>query len=164
MPGRQPPVQYIERTRDQYAALGYGEYAWVHVREAAPFTPLRKPIAQSTLGVVASGGVYASGQTAFTFKDDTTYRAIPTSVDAADLRATHFAYDLTDARQDINCVLPIDTLRAADAAGTVGALAPSFLTCMGGIYSSRRVRDELAPALVDRCLADGVEVLLLVPV
>lgn len=164
MPRRQPPVQYIERTRDQYASLGYGEYSWVHEPDAPPFTPLRKPISRSTLGVIASGGVYASGQTAFTFKDDTTYRAIPRSADATDLRATHFAYDLTDARRDINCVLPIDTLRGLEAAGDVGALAPSFLTCMGGIYSSRRVREELAPALVDRCLADGVEVLLLVPV
>ena len=164
MPGRQPPVQYIERTRDQYATLGYGEYAWVHEPDSPPLTALLKPIARSTVGVVASGGVYASGQTAFTFKDDTTYRAIPTSADSTDLRATHFAYDLTDARRDINCVLPIDTLRSLEATGDVGALAPSFLTCMGGIYSSRRVRDELAPALVERCLDDGVEVLLLVPV
>ena len=164
MPRRQPPVHYIERTREQYASLGYGEYAWVHEPDAPPFTPLCKPISRSTLGVIASGGVYASGQTAFTFKDDTTFRAIPRSADAIGLRATHFAYDLTDARRDINCVLPIDTLRGLEAAGDVGALAPSFLTCMGGIYSSRRVREELAPALVDRCLADGVEVLLLVPV
>ena len=164
MPGRQPPVRYIDRTREQYSSLGYGEYAWVHETETPPFVPLRKPIAQSRLGVVASGGIYAAGQTAFTFKDDTTYRAIARDVDSTSLRATHFAYDLTDARRDINCVFPIDTLRALEADGTVGELAPELFTCMGGIYSTRRVREELAPAIVDRCVADGVEVLLLVPV
>ena len=164
MAGRQPPVRYIDRTRDQYSALGYGEYAWVHEPHMAPFAPLRKPIAESKLGLVASGGIYRHGQTAFTFKDDTTYRAIATDVDSAELRATHFAYDLTDARLDINCVFPIDTLRGLVASGDVGSLAPNFYTCMGGIYSTRRVREELAPAVVQRCLDDEVDALLLVPV
>lgn len=164
MPGRQPPIRYIDRTRDQYASLGYGEYAWVREPTTPPFVPLAKPLAESRLGVVASGGVYVRGQTAFTFRDDVTYRAVPSDVDVADLRATHFAYDLTDARADIDCVLPIRPLRRLVADGTVGELAPSLLTCMGGIYSSRRVREELAPAIVQRCLDDGVEALLLVPV
>ncbi len=164
MADRQPPVRYIDRTRQQYEALGYESYAWVHESDPPAFTPLRKPIAESRLGLVASGGVYAAGQTAFTFKDDTTYRAIPTDVDTAELRATHFAYDLTDARADINCVFPLDGLRGLVVEGAVGELAPAFLTCMGGIYSARRVREELAPAIVQRCLDDGVEALLLVPV
>lgn len=164
MAGRQPPVRYIDRTREQYSALGYGQYAWVHDDTTPSFTPLAKPISECRLGLVASGGVYAHGQTAFTFKDDTTYRAIPTDVDSGELRATHFAYDLTDARRDINCVFPIDTLRGLVADGTVGSLAPNFYTCMGGIYSARRVREELAPAIVERCLNDRIDGLLLVPV
>lgn len=164
MAERQPPVRYIERTRDQYSALGYGEYSWAHEPDAPPFTPLRVPISRARLGLVASGGVYQHGQTAFSFKDDTTYRAIATDVGSAELRATHFAYDLTDARRDINCVFPIDTLRDLTASGVVGSLAPDFFTCMGGIYSTRRVREELAPAIVQRCLDDGVDALLLVPV
>jgi hypothetical protein len=35
---------------------------------------------------------------------------------------------------------------------------------MGGIYSSRRVRDRLAPELANRVVRDGVDVVLLVPV
>jgi len=34
---------------------------------------------------------------------------------------------------------------------------------MGGIYSSRRVREELAPQLTARLLAEKVDVALLVP-
>ena len=161
---RQPPVRYIDRTREQYSSLGYGEYQWVHDPTTPPWSPLLKPIAQARIGVVASGGIYVHGQTAFSFKDDTTYRAVPTDTATADLRATHFAYDLTDARNDINCVFPIDTLRGLVAAGAVGSLADRFYTCMGGIYSTRRVREELAPALVQRCLDDGVDAILLVPV
>ena len=35
---------------------------------------------------------------------------------------------------------------------------------MGGIYSVRKVRDVLPPALAERLCADGVDVAILVPV
>jgi D-proline reductase (dithiol) PrdB len=37
-------------------------------------------------------------------------------------------------------------------------------TFMGGIYSSRRVRDELAPQFTERLLAEKADIALLVPV
>ena len=114
--------------------------------------------------MICTGGIYVTGQTAFHFKDDTTYRAIPTDVDTSELRATHFAYDLTDARKDINVVFPIEQLRAMINENSLGSLASNAYTLMGGIYSTRRVVEELIPALVDRVLADEVDVVLLVPV
>jgi D-proline reductase (dithiol) PrdB len=163
-PRRQPPVSYIARTREQYATLGYDEYRWWHEPEEPAWAEVTKPLAESRLGLIATGGVYQVGQIAFTHRDDTSYRAIATDVDSSLLRATHFAYDLTDARRDINVVFPIDTLRALVAEGFVGELAQNAYTCMGGIYSTRRVREELAPALVERCLEDEVDLVLLVPV
>ncbi len=157
------PVRYIDRTKEQYDALGYGSYNWAHITEPPPFTK-PKDLASARVGMIATGGIYAEGQTAFTFKDDTTYRAIPSNIDSGALRATHFAYDLTDARTDINVVFPIDALRTLRDDGTIGELAPSLFTCMGGIYSQRRVNEELAPALVERCLADNIDIVLLVPV
>jgi D-proline reductase (dithiol) PrdB len=113
---------------------------------------------------VASGGIYVTGQVAFHYKDDTSWRMIPTDVKTADLRATHFAYDLTAARQDPNVVFPIDTLRGLVREGVIGALAAHAYTFMGGIYSTRRVREELAPQLLERLLAEHVDAVLFVPV
>ncbi|WP_419840945.1 glycine/sarcosine/betaine reductase selenoprotein B family protein [Candidatus Poriferisodalis sp.] len=161
---RKPPVDYIPRITAQYVGLGYGEYRWVHSEIPPPWAPLAKPMSQCRLGLIATGGVYAAGQTAFHYRDDTTYRAIPTDVDTAQLRATHFAYDLTDARADINCVFPIDALRALRDSGEIGELGPNAYTLMGGIYSTRRVREELIPELAKRCLADELDAVLLVPV
>ena len=163
-PRRQAPVAYIDRTREQYSGLGYTPYTWAQIDETPPWTPLEKPLSECRVGVIATGGVYAAGQTAFNYKDDITYRAIPTDIDSSELRATHFAYDLTDARIDINCVFPIDTLRGLVDEGVIGGLAPNFYTCMGGIYSQRRVRETLAPELHERVAADDIDVLLLVPV
>jgi D-proline reductase (dithiol) PrdB len=158
------PVRYIDRIRENYERLGYTPYTWVTNPEPPPWTPLAKPLSECRVGLVASGGIYAAGQVAFHYKDDTSYRQIPTDVATEDLRATHFAYDLTDARSDPNVVFPIDILRRMVRKGTIGELARNAFTFMGGIYSSRRVRDELAPRLVDRLLAERVDAALLVPV
>jgi D-proline reductase (dithiol) PrdB len=105
-----------------------------------------------------------SGQVAFHYKDDVSFRVIPKTVHTADLRATHFAYDVTDARRDPNVVFPIDTLRGLEQEGFIGALAPYAYTFMGGIYSARRVREELAPQLTERLRAAQVDAVLFVPV
>jgi D-proline reductase (dithiol) PrdB len=164
VPSRSDPVDYIEVTRDTYAALGFGAYRWVQSEEPAPFVVPRLPLSRSRVALIASGGIYVAGQIAFHFKDDTSFRLVPTVTPTRDLRVTHFAYDLTDARHDPNVVFPLDTLRRLVERGKVGSLTPHAFTFMGGIYSSRRVRDELAPAIARAVLAEGADVALLVPV
>ncbi len=159
-----PPVDYIERTREQYSALGYPPYHWVESDTPPPLAALDKPLAECRVGLVASGGIYVAGQTAFHYRDDTSFRIIDTTVDTATLRVTHFAYDLTDARRDPNVVFPIDTLRGLVEEGFIGELAPAAFTFMGGIYSARKVRDWLAPELGRRLAAQEVDVALMVPV
>ena len=158
------PVEYIERIREKYEALGFDSYNWVLNEELPPWQPLLKPLSECRLGLIASGGIYIKGQVAFHYKDDVSFRVITKDVKASDLRVTHFAYDFTDARQDPNVVFPIDTLRTLERAGVIGELAGSAYTFMGGIYSARRVREELAPQLTDRLLAAQVDVALFVPV
>ena len=160
---RQAPIDYIERTRDQYAALGYPPYEWVSRSDPPELSPLKRPITQSKLALIASGGIYRKGQIAFHFKDDYSYREISTDAPVSELRATHFAYDVRDAREDVNVVFPLDTLRRAVAEGRLGALGPNAYTFMGGIYSARKVQNILAPALADRLIDDEVDIALLVP-
>jgi D-proline reductase (dithiol) PrdB len=161
---RLPPVDYIERTREQYAALGYPTYRWVQSGEPPPWAQPRRPLARSRLALLGSGGVYAAGQVAFHYRDDTSFRVIDTSLPTSELRATHFAYDLTAARSDPNVVFPLDPLRSLVAEGVLGELSPRAYAFMGGIYSSRKVRELLAPALTERLVADQVDLALLVPV
>jgi D-proline reductase (dithiol) PrdB len=164
MSARQSPVDYIERTLEQYTALGYPPYRWVSNEDPPPWTPLEKPVSESRVGLIASGGIYVRGQVAFHYKDDTSYRIVDTRTPIDALRATHFAYDLTDARADPNVVFPLGTLHGLAADGVIGQLSPNAYTFMGGIYSSRKVRELLAPALTERLLSDEVDLALLVPV
>ena len=157
------PVEYIERIREKYETLGYGVYQWVFSADTPPWHPLPKPLRECRLGLVASGGIYVSGQVAFHYRDDTELLQIPMDTATSELRSTHFAYDLTDARQDPNVVFPVDTLRGLVREGHVGSLAANAYTFMGGIYSSRRVREELAPRVTDCLLSEGVDAVLFVP-
>ena len=158
-----PPVDYIERTREQYSSLGYPPYKWVHSGDAPAFEPISKPLAESRIGLIASGGIYREGQIAFHYRDDFSYRIIPNDTEMSTLRATHFAYDVNDARADPNVVFPLETLRAEAREGGIGAVGPNAYTFMGGIYSVRKVRGILAPALAERMEEDAVDAALLVP-
>lgn len=158
------PVDYIAQTRDTYRSLGYGEYRWAESPGTPPWTPVTKPLADSRLALIATGGVYASGQVAFTHKDDTSHREIQTDVKMEDLRVTHFAFDQTNARRDPNVVFPIEPLQAMVADGTLGSLTSHALTMMGGIYSQRRLGEELTPVLLDRVHEMEADLVLLVPV
>ncbi len=164
MPSTRPPVDYIERTREQYNALGYPPYQWVESTTAPPWAPLPKKLSQCKVGLIGSGGIYQEGQVAFHYKDDLSFRIIDTRAPTSKLRATHFAYDLTDARSDPNVVFPVDTLNQLAREGFIGSLAPNAYAFMGGIYSSRRVRERLAPELANRVIRDEVDVVFLVPV
>ena len=158
------PVDYIARTREQYDKLGYPPYQWVRNEDEPPFAPLAKPLSEAKVGLVASGGIYRTGQVAFHYRDDFSFREIPADTPPNELRATHFAYDLTDARRDPNAVFPLETLRNLVDEGRIGGLGARAYTFMGGIYSVRKVRDALAPAIADRLQRDEVDLAILVPV
>lgn len=158
------PIDYIAHTRETYSSLGYPPYRWAHNDDPPPWATLDKPLEEARLGLIASGGVYQRGQVAFTHRDDVTHREIPIGTDLAEVRVTHFAFDLEAARQDPKVVFPLDTLRSLVSEGVIRELAPTALTFMGGIYSQRRLSAELVPVLVDRILEMECDVVLLVPV
>jgi D-proline reductase (dithiol) PrdB len=163
-----PPADYMAETRRLYDSLGYPTYRWAERPGTPPWTPLAKPLAECRITLIGSGGLYRRGQVAFTTKDDTSIRVIATDTPTSELRTAHFAYDQTDARQDPNCVFPLDRLHELSPDGNhrpvIGGLTPESYAFMGGIYSTRRVEQETAPLLVERCRAQEPDLVLLVPV
>jgi hypothetical protein len=47
--------------------------------------------------------------------------------------------------------------------GVIGGLAEHVFSCMGAVYSKRRVEEELAPRMYEAFVAEGVDVAYLVP-
>lgn len=157
-------VEYIKSITERYEKLGYQPYQWFAADSAPPFTPLRKPISESRLGMLSTAGTYAVGQVAYYYKDDTSFRSIPKDTPTEDLRFSHITENyLPDARRDPNCVFPLEHLRTLESEGTVGELADHVFSCMGGVYSQRRVREELVPAIHQAFVDQAVDAALLVP-
>ena len=136
-------VSYIDRTREFYSAQGYEKpYAWASF-ESVPFTSLRKPLAESRVGLVTTAsperrqeaveGVLRSGKQVYSADVDPVPEVLYTDDLAWDKEATH-----TD---DVSSFLPIPQLVAAAGAGRIGALAPRF----HGVptdYSQRRTIEQ----------------------
>ena len=154
------PIAYIHRTREMYP--GYPPYRWV-VSADVPWTPLPKPLDRCKVALLSTGGIYHVGQRPFHNKDDTSYREIPRDVPVEELRVAHFGYRTEDAEQDPNCVFPIERLREMEAQGRIGEFADPAYSLMGGIYSARKVREDLAPRIVEELRLNDVDVLYLVP-
>ena len=153
------PVQYIPRTRELYS--DYSHYRWV-VNDAVPWTPLGKPLARCKLALMSSGGIIYRDQPRF-HREDASYRRIPKDAQREDLYVWHFGYPTADAEADVNCVFPLERLRELETEGVIGRLADTAYTFMGGIYSARKVRDELAPQIIEELRAENVDAFYIVP-
>ena len=158
-------VRYIDRTRELYASQA--PYRWSLLdrdTDPPPFTPIEGPLASKRIALIASGGVHLAEQQPFHFRNDLSTREIPFETASDDLQVAHFGYDTSDAKRDPACVLPLRALRELSAAGEIGDVIEPALSFMGGIYSARLVREDLAPRLRDFVLGEQADLALLVPV
>jgi len=168
-PDYDAPIPYMQRTREYYKAIGYTTpYRWAHFLEA-PFTPLRKPLAQSRLTIITTAAPYQpdkgdQGPGAAYNGSAKFYQAY--SGDTArdhDLRISHIGYDRTHTTAtDSGTWNPLPALRRAVAGGRIGALTDRFHGAPTN--RSHRVTIETdAPEILRRCQEDGADVALLVP-
>jgi hypothetical protein len=157
-------VPYIDRTRDLYSTQA--PYRWVvndRQDDPPPWTPITKALSSMRVALIGSGGVHIDDQEPFHFRNDTSIREVPLETPAERLRVAHFGYDTSDAKRDAGCVLPLRALSELAREGVIGASAGPALSFMGGVYSARRVRDELAPAFLDFVLRQKADLAYLVP-
>jgi D-proline reductase (dithiol) PrdB len=150
--------------REKYSKMGYAPYGWHEATDTPAWTPLAKPLSECRVGMMTTAGTYVAGQEAYFYKDDTSQRPIPSDTPVENLRFSHLTENyLPDARRDPNCAFPIEPLRQLAAEGVIGGLAENFFSCMGAVYSKRRVDEEVAPAIYEAFAAEGVDVAYLVP-
>lgn len=158
------PTEYIRQTRENYEKLGFEPYQWFHADTDPAFAALKKPLSESKLGMISTAGTYVHGQVAYYYKDDTSIRSIARNTPVSDLRFSHIMENyLIEARQDPCTVFPIEALAQLQSEGVIGELADNYLSCMGGIYSKQRVRNELIPNLEAAVEDEQLDLLLLVP-
>lgn len=143
-------------------------YKWRRI-DPVPWTPLRKSLAESRLGIVSSAGLSVPAQEPFNTKakgGDPTFREIPASIDVAELLENHRSqsWDHRGLEQDKNLGFPIQRCRELVERGRVGSLSERHISVMGSITAPGRfVRDTL-PQIAEIFVQEEVDVALLVPV
>lgn len=156
-------VSYIDKSREYYAAHGYDKpYRWAS-NETAPFTPLAKPLADCTVGVVTTSGIHQEDKPADA-PPPLPKRAY--ALETAKAPTRMFTDDLSWDKQathtdDVETFLPLQRLREASAEGRIGQLADRFY----GVpteYSQRKTAEDAA-TIEQWCREDGVDVVLLIP-
>ncbi|MCP8616271.1 glycine/sarcosine/betaine reductase selenoprotein B family protein [Salirhabdus salicampi] len=137
-------------------------------RKAIPYTPMGKPLHESTIMIVSTSGVHLKNQEPYNTEPsegDSTFRVIPGDVDANDLTVTHAApkehYNTDAPKEDINCVFPIDRLREMVDDGDIGGVAEKHLTMMGYSMRLNKINKETIPALVKEVVRSKADAVLL---
>lgn len=118
------------------------------------------------VALVTAGGVHGIDQAPFDMDDpdgDPGFRLL--SAGSGGLTITHDYYDHAAADEDVNCVFPIDRLQELAGDGTIGAVAPRHVSCMGHIRGRHleTLVGETAPRIARALAEDGVDVVVASP-
>ena len=122
-----------------------------------------KPLGESRLALVTTGGVHLPEQPRFDIDDpagDCSYREIP--ADTQHLTWTH-AYHRPDEGSDLDAVFPLWSLRDLISEGRVQSLNPRHFSFMGAIHDTEPLQNRTAPEVADKLVEDGADAVLLTP-
>ena len=133
-----------------------------------PWAPLRKPVAESTLALITTGGVHLRTDTPFDMSDpdgDPDFRLIPSDAQAYELMITHDYYDHRDADRDPNLIFPWQVVRELTEQGRIGGLTEHFISFMGHIDGPllNQLIKKTAVDAADRIESMNADIALLVP-
>jgi len=143
-------------------------YSWRKI-DPVPFTPLRKPLAESRVGLVTSAGLSMPDDAPFDSSikgGDWSLRVIADDADLGSLFESQKsdAWDHGALESDRNIALPIDRLHELAGERRIGSVNRRHLSFMGSLTAPGRLIQQSAPEAAELFLADQVDVALLVPV
>lgn len=150
------PVQYIERTRQYYRALGYdNDYVWASF-DHVPFTPPAKPLSDLRVALIttASPPDFDGVKRVWSGVVSPPPEKLFTDNVAWDKESTH--------TNDRGSFLPIEAAFELAAEGVFAGLTPQF----HGVpteYSQRKTNTEDAPEILARVRRDRADAAILCP-
>jgi len=161
-------VRYIDKTKAYYQAEGYDKpYQWAKFDDV-PFTPLKKPLAESRLALVSTSEIASRawedqrlplerGEAANVYgvAMDTPLEDLYSRTDSFDMNATTL--------DDTNSYFPVTRLQELQAAGRIGSLATTAYGVYNA-YSQSKTLEVDGPEVLRGCREEGVDIALLVPV
>ncbi len=166
-----------EKTVDGFRFLPPSLAAWIGnlipegFAGSIPWTPLSKPLSQSTLSLVTSAGISLKTDPPFDMErekkeatwGDRSFRAIPSDTTAADINVNHLHINTGYILQDINVMLPLARMKEFEREGTIGRLAPTAYSFYGFQWESTDFLTQAIAPMSVRMREEGVEAVILSP-
>jgi len=136
-----------------------------------PWTPLKKPLKESTIALLSSAGLALKSDQPFNQEGerqnpwwgDPSYRLLPRDVDPKEIALYHLHISKKVVERDINTLIPLERLLELEKEGGIGQAAPRHYSYMGYILRPQMLLEETLPAMIKQMKQDQVDVVLLVP-
>lgn len=143
--------------------------------EEIPWTPLAKPVHDSTFGLITSAGLYYRGrEEPFDLEreqqeptwGDPTSRMIPRSISEIEIGVSHLHLNTGSIENDVNIVLPLNRFEELLDMDEVGGLAENHFSVMGyqGFPPDTTTwREQTGLKIAEHFKSEGVDCVLLTP-
>ena len=169
--------QHGERV-DGFRFLPPSLKAWVRTfipeedyRGLIPWTPMSKPLSQSTLALVTSAGISLKTDPPFDMErekreaiwGDRSYRAIPRGTTEKEIEVNHLHINTTHIKQDINVILPLARMAEFEQEKIIGSLAPTSYSFYGFQWQNTDFLKEAIEPISKLMKAEKVEAVLMTP-
>lgn len=163
MPEREPAPAHeraLNLSGKAWLAMGIGPQ-----RDAPPFHRPVKPLSESRLALITTGGFVLPGAEPFSTGKfgDPSFREIPGDIDPGRLEIHHTHYEHEPAERDINVLFPLPLCGRLVEEGLLGELAATHYSFMGYVPLTRRLEGIYAPQVARRLKDQKVDAVLLIP-
>jgi len=136
-----------------------------------PWTPLSKPIEQTTFALVTSAGISLTSDPPFDMEreqreptwGDPTFRKLPKGTTGSDISVNHLHINCSPICEDINVILPLARMAELEAEGAIGRLAPTAYSFYGFQWDSDAFIETAIAPMGDTMAEEGVDAVVLTP-
>jgi len=122
-------------------------------------------LADATAAICTTAGLTVEGDSGWAPDSDPSYKRLPS--DARNLRLAHWSpnFDRVGIAADLNVAYPADRLAEMAAEGVIGGVGPHHVSFTGNQDDTvSKIRLDTGPRAAAELKAEGVDVVLLVPI
>ena len=163
---------------DGFRFLPPGLRAWIRTlipkeefKGPIPWTPIRKPVSQTTFSLVTSAGISLKSDPPFDMErekkeaiwGDRSFRTIPRGTAEKDIDVNHLHINTTHIKQDINVILPLARMAEFEQEKIIGRLAPTSYSFYGFQWQNTDFLKEAIEPISKKMKLEGVEAVLMTP-
>jgi hypothetical protein len=171
-------MEKMEKIVDGFRFLPPGLKAWVRTfipeeefKGSIPWTPMSKPLSQTTIALITSGGISLKKDPPFDMErekrepiwGDRSFRIIPRGTTEKEIEVNHLHINTTYIKQDINVILPLARMAEFEQEKIIGRLAPAAYSFYGFQWQNTEFLSEAIEPISRKMKLEGVEAVLLTP-